>query len=96
MGKILNIIFVGVLLGIGFISCGDDGCMENRSSIPLIAFYSDADTTQKVNIDSLTVWGIGQISDSLLLDTVSVSQFMALCVMAWIRQSMFCGMIKKI
>ena len=43
MGKILDIILVVFLLGIGFVSCGDDGCMENRSSIPLIAFYSDAD-----------------------------------------------------
>lgn len=77
MGKILDIIFVGLLLGIGFVSCGDDGCMENRSSIPLIAFYSDADTTRRVSIDSLMVWGIGQINDSLLLDTASVSQFMA-------------------
>lgn len=77
MGKILDIILVVFLLGIGFVSCGDDGCMENRSSIPLIAFYSDADTTQRVAIDSLTVWGIGQINDSLLLDTASVNQFMA-------------------
>ena len=52
MGKILDIILVVFLLGIGFVSCGDDGCMENRSSIPLIAFYSDLNPRYK--FDTLT------------------------------------------
>lgn len=49
-------------------ACGSSGCYENRSSIPQAKFYAYNMPSQAVAIDSITVYGIGQPNDSLLLD----------------------------
>ena len=72
MGKILRYITVTLpvwLVICAFVSCNDTGCMENRSSIPYVTIYSDSTVPQPIYIDSLTVYGIGQVGDSMLLDT---------------------------
>ena len=72
MGKFLRYITITLpvwLVLIAFISCNDTGCMENRSSIPYVTIYSDSTVPQTIYIDSLTVYGVGQIGDSMLLDT---------------------------
>lgn len=51
------------------VSCGDTNCMENRSSVPYATFYNDSVVPQRITIDSVSVYGIGQPGDSLLLDT---------------------------
>lgn len=47
--------------------CNTTGCTDNRSSIPLAGFY-DMETLQAIQIDSLSIGGVGAPSDSLLLD----------------------------
>ena len=56
-------------------NCGSNGCVDNRSSIPLAQFYSyDAQETA-LSVDSISIFGIGQPTDSMLLDSaVAVTQ----------------------
>lgn len=56
-------------------SCGSDGCVENRNSIPRAQFYSYNNQALALAIDSISIYGIGQPNDSMLLDSaVAVSQ----------------------
>ena len=49
--------------------------MENRNSIPRAQFYAYNANEQALAVDSISIYGIGQPSDSMLLDSaVSVSQ----------------------
>ena len=51
-------------------NCGSNGCVDNRSSIPLAQFYSyDAQETA-LSVDSISIFGIGQPTDSMLLVAV--------------------------
>lgn len=62
-----------IALGLG--SCGSDGCVENRNSIPRAQFYSYGEQELALSIDSISIYGIGQPNDSMLLDSaVAVSQ----------------------
>lgn len=56
-------------------ACNAEVCLDRKSSIMTVSFYAFGDTTMRVRIDSLTVYGIGQPADSLLLDKLSVSSF---------------------
>lgn len=58
-----------VLASVLLTACGSSGCYENRSSILLAKFYAYNLPTQAISVDSITVYGIGQPSDSLLLDS---------------------------
>lgn len=79
MGKILRRLSIQLLAiaagGFLFWGCGDAGCLENRTSTPLILFYNRDNPSQQFSLDSVSVKGIGQPLDSLLLDTArQVSQ----------------------
>ena len=50
-------------------ACNDAGCMDNRSSIPFAQFYQKGDLRSTISVDSLTIYGIGQKNDSLLVDS---------------------------
>lgn len=52
-------------------SCSDDGCIDNASCLPLVAFYVGE---EPVSIDSLTVKGVGAPGDSLLVADEKVHQ----------------------
>ncbi len=55
--------------------CTGSGCIENRSSVPLAQFYSYDEQHTSLSIDSISIYGIGQPTDSLLLDSaVGVTQ----------------------
>lgn len=62
----IAITLVSILLLLA--SCGSNGCYENRSSIPMAKFYAYNYPTKTVSIDSISIYGIGQRNDSLLLD----------------------------
>ena len=63
------VLIVWSMIAIGLLtSCGSSGCYENRSSIPLAKLYAYNMPSQAVSVDSITVYGIGQSADSLLLD----------------------------
>lgn len=71
MGKIL-IYAIGLVLALLFLgACNDAGCLDNRTSVPLIRFYNKNKPTEQLSIDSISVRGIGQVRDSFLLDSVS-------------------------
>lgn len=46
--------------------CNTVGCTDNRSSIPLAAFYA-SETRQPVAIDSVAIGGVGAPGDSLIV-----------------------------
>lgn len=47
--------------------CNTNGCIDNRSSIPVAGFYS-METGGEIAIDSISVGGIGAPDDSLLVN----------------------------
>ena len=77
MGKFLSYVGIALLLGIGcsvWSGCASEGCVDNRSSIPMAQFYSYDAQEAQLSIDSISIYGIGQPGDSMLLDSaVAVS-----------------------
>ena len=71
--KRLPVIVLLTLLALGWalVSCGDDSCYDNGSSLPLAAFYMDDNQT---TVTGLTIKGIGNPGDSLLLDNSSAKE----------------------
>ncbi len=49
-------------------ACGSSGCYENRSSIPIAALYASNAPSQAIAIDSVSLYGIGQSEQTMLLD----------------------------
>ena len=67
MGKILSIITFVIALTIGLVACGNNECFDNQTTLPLAGFYS-MQSQKAIQVDSLTVYGVGAPGDSLLLD----------------------------
>lgn len=82
MGKILSDRFIPVwvlILWSVLSACNDLGCLDNQSSIPLAKLYAmnNSPIPQEISIDSISVYGVGQRNDSLLIDSaMNVSQIM--------------------
>lgn len=71
-------IFIVVVVALSMLlsGCESSGCHENRSSIPQATLYASNNLTQKIAVDSISVYGIGQWQDSLLLDCAhNISSF---------------------
>lgn len=58
-------------------ACNTEACLESKTSIFSAAFYAYGDSGVKVIIDSVSVYGVGQYKDSLLVDTANISSFQA-------------------
>ena len=58
-------------------ACNTEACLESKTSIFNTAFYAYGDSGVKVIIDSVSVYGVGQYRDSLLVDTANISSFQA-------------------
>ncbi len=70
MGKILKaVVAVGAILLL-FARCGDTACLDNRSSTPVVALYASG-TSTAISIDSISVYGVGQVSGTPLVDSVA-------------------------
>ncbi len=54
-------------------SCNDDSCYDNGSAIPLARFYASG-TTSQVSVSGLTVRGIDNPGDSLMVDSMTVNE----------------------
>ncbi len=70
MGKVLkSVIALWGLCAVvtGLTGCNGDGCIDNRSSIPMAQFYSYDAKETPLSIDSISIYGIGQSTDSVLL-----------------------------
>lgn len=50
------------------IACNNEGCLNNRNSIPMAGFYL-LEGEQSISVTNLEVYGVGSPGDSLLLDT---------------------------
>lgn len=72
MRKLLKIAVCTALAAVCLHSCNNSECYDNQSTLPLAGFYS-MQTKQAIQVDSLSVYGIGASGDSLLLDNGSVS-----------------------
>ena len=58
------------------VGCSSNGCHENRSSIPKAGLYAYNLPTSTIKLDSVTLYGVGQKENSLLLDCArNVTQF---------------------
>ena len=68
---IVAVIMILSALALGSTACGDDSCYDNGSSLPLATFYRGG-TPQTIN--GLTIKGIGVPGDSLLADSISLSE----------------------
>ncbi len=66
--RLIVIAFVGTITLAG---CSSDGCLDNGSAIPLVAFYQG---TKQVTLKTLTVRGIDAPGDTLLANKASLSQ----------------------
>lgn len=67
---IVAVIFVMLATMVGG-SCSTDECFENKNSLPLAGFYSSEPKPQKLQLDRISVIGIGAPGDSVLHDAVS-------------------------
>lgn len=47
--------------------CNTSGCTDNHSAIPQAGFYSSADPTKSIALDSVAIGGVGAPGDSLLV-----------------------------
>jgi hypothetical protein len=56
-------VVVGACLTVG---CNTQGCVKNRSALPLMGFYANS-TQQSIALDSLEMGGVGAPNDSLLI-----------------------------
>ncbi|MCM1452780.1 MAG: DUF6452 family protein, partial [Clostridium sp.] len=61
---------LGCACALAFHGCNTNGCLENRNSVPLAGFYSDA-THRLITVDSLQITGEGMPEDDPLLDAGS-------------------------
>lgn len=58
-------IAVILLCALPLASCNSNGCLENRSSLPLAGFYSSSD--QPISLDSIEISGIGALDPEPLI-----------------------------
>ena len=74
-------------------NCGSNGCVDNRSSIPLAQFYSyDAQETA-LSVDSISIFGIGQPTKTRRnMSFITNSKVFRLLVIT-IRSHLFIGRI---
>ena len=63
-----NIAIILGLIALFFVACSSNGCHENRSSIPKAGLYAYNIPTVTIKMDSVTLYGIGQKNDALILD----------------------------
>ena len=52
-------------------SCGEEYCDESGSGMPLVGIYAMGTPPAAAMIESLTVYGVGQVNDSILYNNVS-------------------------
>lgn len=62
---------VGVA-AIALAACSNEGCQNNRNSIPMAGFYALKDE-QSLSVRGLAIYGLGSPGDSLLLDSTRTS-----------------------
>ena len=59
----LIVVFVAILI----VGCGN-GCFENRTSIPKVAFYASNAPERAISVDSISVYGVGQKTGAMIVD----------------------------
>lgn len=69
--KILVYAIIAIISPTLFAGCGDEYCDESGSGIPLVGIYAMENPPVEAMLDSLTVYGKDQKTDSILYDTIS-------------------------
>lgn len=75
--RAFGVLFACVLPMLFSVACNTEACLESKTSIFNAAFYAYGDSAAKVVVDSVSVYGVGQFNDSLLVDTANISSFQA-------------------
>ena len=57
---------------IALAACSNEGCQNNRNSIPMAGFYA-LEGEQQLSVKGLAIYGLGSPGDSLLLDSTRSS-----------------------
>ena len=65
--------YVLLFLPLCLASCGEGGCDDNGSAVPLAWFYGTG-TTQRATVSNLTVNAIGAPGDTVLLNNATASE----------------------
>ena len=67
---------VFILSTVIFSSCGDTYCDESGSGMPLVGVYAMGVPPVEAQMDSVTIYGVGQATDSILYNNASaISSF---------------------
>lgn len=61
-----------VAAALAIAGCSNEGCMNNRNSIPMAGFYR-LENEEALSVSKLEIYGVGAPGDSLLLDTLRSS-----------------------
>ena len=64
--KKFPVILLLVSLLAGFLSCSNDGCLDNKSALPKAALYSST-TGQPITLNNISISGVGAPGDSVLV-----------------------------
>ncbi len=59
-------LLIAIASFIAFTACNTTGCLDNRSSIPIIQFYSSNEDVA-ISVDSIAIGGVGAPGDSLIV-----------------------------
>ena len=62
----MRTIILSFIISVVMAACNTVGCTDNRSSIPLVEFYSSL-TDKAIGIDSIAIGGVGAPDDSLIV-----------------------------
>ena len=65
--KILIVLIIVLL----FFSCGDKYCNESGIGMPLVGVYALETPPVEAKINSVTIYGVDQVNDSILYNNVS-------------------------
>ncbi len=67
LSKILIVLIIVLL----FFSCGDKYCNESGIGMPLVGVYALETPPVEAKINSVTIYGVDQVNDSILYNNVS-------------------------
>lgn len=71
--KFPRLILLFLILATLTVSCSDNTCTDNATSLPLVRFYYSGSSSQQY-ISGLTVRGIGAPGDSILVDSGNINE----------------------
>lgn len=63
--RLIVLVVLAAVIATALKSCNTSGCTENRNAVPLAAFFNSS-TGDPISLDSISIFGVGQVNDSVL------------------------------